>query len=108
MTHALLPDLAGLRALARQVLEAHEAEDGPRLREVAALIADLLEDLSPCCERVPAERDHAQLRLLLADLRCLTHGYHAPEGSCATWRELWQRLAALEEALLHEIEAEQG
>lgn len=40
----------------------------------------------------------------LAGLRVLA----VPDGSCATWRELWRRLAALEEALLREIESEQG
>lgn len=117
-THApLLRELRALRSLAGQVLRAHEAECGKRLHEVRALIADLLEDLEPHLREeedadFAASRelrlDHAQVRLLLEDLRCLTHGYRPPESACATWVELWRRLGAFDEALCEQMRTEEA
>ncbi len=113
----LLVELAELRALARQVLDAHRAEDGRRLHEVSAVVADLLEDLTVHFrdERAAQFRpsaalrdDHAQVRLLLDDLRCLTRGFTTPKGACSTWRELWDRLAALETTLLQRMDREEA
>jgi len=112
----LLEELQSLRALARQVLRAHEAESGRRLHEVWALIADLLEDLEPHIREeeeagfAPQRRlrcDHAQVCVLLEDLRCQTHGYQPPEGACGAWKELWQRLSAFDAALREQIEREE-
>ncbi len=111
----LLNEVSHLRTLARQVLDAHRAEDGRRLHEVSALVADLLEDLAV---HLPDERqarapnallrhDHAQVRLLLADLRRHTGGFVPPRGACASWRELWLRLAKLEALLLAKIDQEE-
>ena len=112
----LLRELRSLRALAGQVLRAHEAECGKRLHEVRDLIADLLEDLEPHLRdeedvAFAANRelrfDHAQVRLLLEDLRCLTHGYRPPTAACATWSELWRRLGAFDEALCEQMRTEE-
>ena len=112
----LLRELRALRALAGQVLRAHEAECGKRLHEVWALIADLLEDLEPHLRdeedaEFAANRelrfDHAQVRLLLEDLRCQTRGYRPPEGACSTWSELWRRLGALDGALREQMRTEE-
>lgn len=112
----LLDGLAELRALARQVLDAHRAEDGRRLHEVSALVADLVEDLALHlrCERdaefAPVRafrKDHAQVRLLLADLRRHTQGFTPPRGACATWCELWGRLAQFEAGLLAQMDREE-
>ncbi|HUJ29211.1 MAG TPA: hemerythrin domain-containing protein [Myxococcales bacterium] len=112
----LLGELAALRALARQVLEAHRAEDGRRLHEVSALVADLLEDLA---QHLRDERDaafapaaalrgdHEQVRLLLADLRRHTQGFSPPRGACVTWRELWVRLAAFDARLVAQMDLEE-
>lgn len=112
----LLPELADLRALARQVLEAHRAEDGRRLHEVFALVADLLEDLqghlleeerASFAPRRELLRDHGQVRLLLGDLRRQTQGYRPPRGACTAWIELWLRLAAFEGVLLQQVGREE-
>ncbi|MGZ6144313.1 MAG: hypothetical protein ACXWLM_13310, partial [Myxococcales bacterium] len=76
----LLDELSELRKLARQVLEAHRAEDGRRLHEVSALVADL--------------RRHTQ-------------GFTPPRGACSTWRELWERLSKLEALLLLQMDREE-
>ncbi len=117
LAHApLVRELADLRALARQVLDAHRDRDGRHLHEVFALVADLLEDLDPhlrdeeqasFAPRRQLRRDHAQVRLLLADLRRHAQGYRLPGGACATWGELWQRLAAFEDALLRQMRREE-
>lgn len=112
----LLRELGELRALAKQVLEAHRAEDGRRLHELSALVADLLDDLdlhlrdeerADFAERRELRRDHAQLRMLLGDLRRQTQGYCAPHGACATLRELWRRLSAYEDLLLGQMRREE-
>ena len=112
----LLDELSELLKLARQVLEAHRAEDGRRLHEVSALVADLLEDLAMHLrdERdaafalsPPLRDDHAQARLLLADLRRHTQGFTPPRGACSTWRELWERLSKLEALLLAQMDQEE-
>ncbi len=112
----LLPELEESRALSRQVLDAHRSEDGRRLREVSALVADLLEDLALHLrdERdarfAPARtlrEDHAQVRRLLADLRRHTDGFTPPPGACTAWRELWARLAAFEAHMLAQMDLEE-
>ena len=112
----LVAELARLRRLARQVLDAHRAQDGRLLHEVFALVADLLEDLDPhlrdeehasFAPHRELRQDHEQVRLLLADLRRHTQGFRAPDGACATWRELWRRLAAFEDALLRQMRREE-
>ena len=112
----LLRELEELRTLAKMVLEAHRVEDSRRLHELSALVADLVEDLALHLHderkaqfarlRTLAE-DHAQVRLLLADLRRLTHGYTPPPGACETWRELGARLAAFEVRLLAQMDLEE-
>jgi iron-sulfur cluster repair protein YtfE (RIC family) len=113
----LLHEAGALRALARQVLEAHRAEDGRRLHEVSALVADLLEDLllhlrderdAAFAPAAMLRGDHDQVRLLLADLRRQTRGFSPPRGACSTWRELWARLAALETRLLAQMDLEES
>ena len=112
----LVGELGRLRRLARQVLDAHRAEDGKRLHEVFALVADLLEDLDPhlrdeeqasFAPHRELRLDHEQVRLLLADLRRHTQGFRAPDRACAAWRELWRRLAAFEGALLRQMRREE-
>ncbi len=112
----LLREVGELRMLARRVLEAHRAEDGKRLREVRALISDLLEDLechlrdeeaARFAPNAELRRDHAQVRLLLADLRRHTDGYRAQAGACGACLELWRRLAGLDEALCAQLSREE-
>ncbi len=113
----LLHELGGLRAAARQVLDAHRTEYGGRLGEIAALVADLLEDLEPHVRdeeragfalRRDLRGDHGQVLLLLDDLRRETGGYRPPEGACPAWRELWRRLAAFDDALREQVRREEG
>lgn len=112
----LLDELAALRALARQVLEAHRSEDGRRLHEVSALVADLLEDLglhlrderdAAFAPAAALRADHAQVRMLLDDLRRQTRGFAPPRGACPTWRELWARLAAFDARLVAQMDLEE-
>jgi iron-sulfur cluster repair protein YtfE (RIC family) len=111
----LMRELAELRGLARQVLDAHRAQDGRRLHEVFALVVDLLEDLdlhlrdeeqASFAPRRELRRDHAQVRLLLADLRRHTEGSRVPADAYVTWCALWRGLAAFEDALLRQMRRE--
>ncbi len=119
--HAELPEIDGL---ADKVAGVH-GERHPELAEVRRLVAELCADLEPHLqkeERVlfPAIRalvdgtrdfpfgtvrnpigmmslEHDVAGELLARLRAATGGYQLPADGCASYRSLYERLAALEE-----------
>ena len=116
-------ELPALDALAVKVVAAH-GERHPELHEVHELITALADDLEPHMmkeERVlfPAIQrltegppefpfgsinnpirmmslEHERAGALLAHLRDATHGYEAPADGCASYRALYERLAAVD------------
>ena len=122
--HRYLHDeLPSLEALAAKVHDVHR-ERHPELDHVRRLVAEVRADLEPHLlkeERVlfPAIRavaggardfpfgtvenpirmmslEHDRCGDLLAELRQATHGYAIPDDACASYRSLYERLAALE------------
>jgi regulator of cell morphogenesis and NO signaling len=122
--HAYLHDeLPLLEALADKVLRVH-GERHPELAEVRRLVGEVVADLDPHLakeERIlfpaiaavcdgqrdfpfgsiaaPIQRmlaEHDRVGELLAELRRATDGYAVPGDGCASYRSLYDRLAALE------------
>jgi regulator of cell morphogenesis and NO signaling len=118
--HTELPELDALAAK----VEAVHGERHPELADVRRLVADIRAELEPHLmkeERVlfPAIRalvagardlpfgtvrnpirmmglEHEQAGTLLAELRAAAGGYTVPDDGCASYRALYERLAALE------------
>jgi regulator of cell morphogenesis and NO signaling len=114
-------ELSPLRALAGKVFSVHGGRH-PELAEVRDLVDRIVDDLGPHLateerevfpaigqlapgtagdERLAARIDrlveeHTALGALLARLREATRGYAAPADGCASYRSLYERLAALE------------
>jgi regulator of cell morphogenesis and NO signaling len=121
--HEYLHDeLPLLHALASRVRDVHSARH-PELHEVARLVAALRADLEPHLAKeeqvlFPAirrladgglppfgpitspirvmEAEHEQAGELLVELRAASGGYQPPEDACASYRQLYERLASLE------------
>jgi regulator of cell morphogenesis and NO signaling len=122
--HAYLhAELPALDALAEKVAGVHGARH-PELADVRRLVTEIRADLEPHLmkeERVlfPAIRaleggarefpfgsvrnpirmmrlEHDQAGGLLVELRAVSDGYVVPEDGCASYRALYERLAALE------------
>jgi regulator of cell morphogenesis and NO signaling len=121
--HYLHEELPLLDALAEKVLNAHERRH-PELADVRQLVAAIRADLEPHLmkeERVlfPAidalaagQREfgfgsvanpirvmgieHDRAGHLLAELRIVSYGFEIPADACASYRSLYERLAALE------------
>jgi len=118
--HAYLhEELPLLHALATKVRSVH-GERHPELAEVARLVGELRADLEPHLAKeeqvlFPAIRrlanrpattlappirvmlaEHESAGELLAELRATTSGYLVPDDGCASYRTLYERLAALE------------
>jgi regulator of cell morphogenesis and NO signaling len=116
-------ELPLLDALAAKVLNAHAARH-PELADVRTLVAALGAELEPHMlkeEQVlfpvidglasgqrtfrfgsvanpigMMEREHDLVGHLLAELRDVSYGYEVPADACASYRSLYERLAALE------------
>lgn len=114
-------ELGSLEWLAGKVRSVHQ-ESHPELDEVARLVAEIAGDLRPHLAAEESEvfpaiialapgtaggealsgriddliAEHTAVGAKLARLRALTAGYSAPEDSCASYRSLYERLAALE------------
>jgi len=120
-------ELPRLESLARQVLEAHGAEDPATLEEVNSTFLGLkaeMEDhmakeeqiLFPMIERgqgfmadgpiAVMEQEHDSAQRALRRLRELTNDYEAPVEADGTWKALCHGLAALEESLHRHIHLE--
>jgi regulator of cell morphogenesis and NO signaling len=119
----LQEELPLLESLAGKVASVH-GERHPELDEVERLVSALRADLEPhmlkeervlfpaICAIVDGERDfpfgsvenpvrmmvleHEQAGDLLAELRRVTHDHEVPADACASYRSLYERLAALE------------
>lgn len=120
-------ELPRLEEMARRVCDAHRDKEPDLLPELLSvyltLEAELREHmmkeeeiLFPMITRgegfmaeAPVsvmEDEHRVAAEALRYLRRLTDGYRVPAAACATWRALWQGLAALEESLHRHIHLE--
>lgn len=122
MHRPLAEDLPRVHAMAQRVLMVHGHKDG-RLQELADVVAALCVELEAHFateERVLlpwiVQRDpraampmdllvteHSALGDTLTKIRELTDQFQAPRGACATWRALWQGLAAVDAELTEHI-----
>ena len=102
------PELASVAALvraAREDLEPHLAEEEDR---VFPAIRALVEDGTPMPPEL-VERlrdDHEATGAILGELRNLTGDYTVPDDACASYRSLYERLAALEADTFRHIHLE--
>jgi regulator of cell morphogenesis and NO signaling len=121
----LREELPRLQAMASKVAQVHGGKT-PYLTRLDIVVAELSADLLahmrkeemvlfPAIDALEAGRlehpfalaapiavmedEHDQAGVLLAELRFLTGGYHAPEWACATVRALYHGLAELESSM---------
>ncbi len=64
------------------------------------------ENLGPCFELL--QHEHNEIALLLSAIRHAADGFMPPPGACASMRELFRRLEALESTLRHNTELEEN